>query len=258
MKVQLLPSTIETDGTAAKRQHFSCIVIDDRVAVDAGSLAFACSDTQRKQIRDVIISHVHLDHIAGLPPFIDDLYSTLVGPVRIHGTAGMIDALETHIFNWTIYPRFSELTNAHGKVLEYLTFTGGREFSCEHLSVTPIAVNHVPESMGFIVSDGNVSVGITGDTAHTEDVWEQLSERSDLAAVFVECAFPDELAGLAAASYHLTPAGLAEELKKFKRSGVPIYVVNIKPMFRERVIAELTNLSISGLTAAEPGQIFQF
>jgi cAMP phosphodiesterase len=258
MKIQLLPSTIETDGTAAKRQHFSCIVIDNRVAIDAGSLAFACSDVQRAQVRDVIISHVHLDHIAGLPPFIDDLYSTLTGPVRIHGTAGMIDALETHIFNWTIYPRFSELTNVHGRVLEYETFVGGREFSCQHLSVTPIAVNHVPESMGFIISDGSVSIGITGDTAHTDEVWEIFSDREDLAAVFVECAFPNKLASLAKASHHLTPAGLADELKKFKRGDVPIFVVNIKPTFRQRVIDELSQIAINGLTVAEPGHTFQF
>lgn len=258
MKVQLLPSTIETDGTAAKRQHFSCIVVDDRVAIDAGSLAFSCSDLQRSQIRDIVISHVHLDHIAGLPPFVDDLYSTLTAPVRIHGTVGMINDLETHIFNWTIYPRFSELTNSHGKVVEYVPFIGGTEFGCAHLSIMPIAVNHVPVSMGFIVSDGNVSVGITGDTAHTVDVWEQLSDRGDLAAVFVECAFPDDLADLAAASHHLTPSGLAEELKKFKRSDVPVYAVNIKPMFRTRVIDELSRLAIGDLSVPEPGQVFQF
>jgi glyoxylase-like metal-dependent hydrolase (beta-lactamase superfamily II) len=35
----------------------------------------AASATQKKQIRDVVLTHAHLDHIAGLPLFIDDLFS---------------------------------------------------------------------------------------------------------------------------------------------------------------------------------------
>ena len=54
MKVQLLPSTFDENGTASPRQHLSCLVVDDCVAIDAGSLAMAASAAQREQIRDVI------------------------------------------------------------------------------------------------------------------------------------------------------------------------------------------------------------
>ena len=258
MKIQSLPSTFEADGTAAKRQPASCLVIDDRVAIDAGCLAYACSDLQRSQIRDVVISHVHLDHIAGLPPFIDEMYSTLTEPVRTHASSEMIAALEEHVFNWTIYPRFSELTNKYGPVMAYVPFENGVGFDTAHLSIMPIAVNHIPESMGFIVSDGTVSIGITGDTAQTDDVWAKLSVEDSLAAVFVECAFPDELVDLAGVSHHLTPSGLAREHTKFKRRGVPIYVVNIKPMFHEQVVSELKALGIDDVIVAEPRRIYQF
>ena len=77
MKVQLLPSTFDESGKASSRQHLPCFVIDDVVAIDAGSLAMACTDQQRANIRDIVLSHAHLDHIAGLPLFIDDLYSVL-------------------------------------------------------------------------------------------------------------------------------------------------------------------------------------
>ena len=43
----------------------------------------AASATQKKQIRDVVLTHAHLDHIAGLPLFIDDLFASLIEPVRI-------------------------------------------------------------------------------------------------------------------------------------------------------------------------------
>src|SRR5437868_1212719 len=100
MKVQLLPSTIDENGRASARQHMLTMVIDDRVAIDAGCLAFSCSDVQRAQIRDIILTHTHLDHIAGLPLFIDDLFATLTEPVTVHATRQMIDILERDIFNW--------------------------------------------------------------------------------------------------------------------------------------------------------------
>ena len=76
MKVQLLPSSLGGDAAATQQQRLTCFVVDNSVAFDAGSLAFSCSDTQRQQIRDAVITHTHLDHIAGLPIFIDDLFAS--------------------------------------------------------------------------------------------------------------------------------------------------------------------------------------
>src|ERR1043165_2965509 len=75
MKLQLLPSTFEPDGSASSRQHLSCLVINDRIAVDAGSLAMAATDAHRQNLRDVVLTHAHLDHIAGLRLFVDDLFA---------------------------------------------------------------------------------------------------------------------------------------------------------------------------------------
>src|SRR5213080_3623864 len=127
MRIQILPSTIDENGRASKRQHLMSLVIDDRVAIDAGSLAFSCTDLQRSQIRDILLTHTHLDHIAGLPLFIDDLFSKLTEPVRVHATREMIDILERDLFNWSIYPRFSELSNDFGPVIEYREIGSGTE-----------------------------------------------------------------------------------------------------------------------------------
>src|SRR4051812_30401867 len=165
MKVQLLPTTIDETGKASARQHLMSIVIDDRVAIDAGSLAFSCTEVQRRDIRDIVLTHTHLDHIAGLPLFIDDLFASLEEPVRVHGTSEMIETLERDIFNWSIYPRFSELTNEYGQVVEYCEVEPGATFPVQHLDFTSVPVNHKVPANGYIVSDGAGSVAITGDTA---------------------------------------------------------------------------------------------
>ncbi|MCA1591022.1 MAG: MBL fold metallo-hydrolase, partial [Acidobacteria bacterium] len=99
MKLQLLPSSFDENGSASCRQHLTCFVIDDCVAIDAGSLAMAASEKQRRQIRDIVLTHAHLDHIAGLALFLDDLFATLDRPICVYATAEVIEVLERDVFN---------------------------------------------------------------------------------------------------------------------------------------------------------------
>ncbi len=257
MKFQLLPSTFDETGRASARQHLACFVVDDLIAFDAGSLAIAASAEQKKQIRDVVLSHAHLDHIAGLPLYIDDLFATIKRPIQIHATAEVAEILERDIFNWSIYPRFSELQNDYGVVLEYRPFEVEKDFAVKHLKVKAVNVNHKVPSVGFIVSDGRSTFALTNDTAAVSRFWEAVNETENLSAIMVECAFPDELGELAANSHHLTPRVLREELSKLKQN-CPIYVVNIKPMYVEKVTGQIRALEIENLHILEVGKVYEF
>jgi len=258
MKLQLLPSSFDNGGAVSQRQHLSCLIIDDCVAFDAGSLAFSCSERHRSDVRDIFISHTHLDHIAGLPIFVDDLFSVLSEPIRVHATVEMIRVLERDIFNWSIYPKFSELENSVGRVIEYKLFEPESTFPIRHLTFQAFQVNHHEPSVGALVTDGEVSIGVTGDTAPTELIWDAFRNCESLQAVLVECAFPNELASLAEVSHHLTPLSLSLELEKFGRRDVPIYVMNIKPMYMDDVLDQLNDLRIPNLFTLKIGSDYEF
>lgn len=257
MRLKLLPSSFEENGAPSRKQHLACFVIDDRVAIDAGSLGMAATDTHRRDIRDVVLTHAHLDHVAGLPIFLDDLFSTLEEPVRIHAEPEVIEILERDLFNWSLYPRFSELSNDHGPVLEYIPFVPGKPFTAAHLTINAIPVNHHVPTSGFAISDGDKRIIMTGDTAALGDNWGPVNNSEKPDALFIECAFPDELAGLAEVSHHLTPSGLAKELEKFSFSDCDIYVINIKPMFHDRVVKEILALGIPNLRVIEAGKTYE-
>ena len=257
MKFELLPSTFDENGKASSRQHLACFVVDDCVAFDAGSLALACRERQLADIRDIVLTHAHLDHIAGLPLFIDDLYSTLEKPVTIHATSEVIEVLERHIFNWEIYPKFSELQNKNGPVMVYQPFTVGKEFSVKHLSITPLAVNHRVPTAGFIISDGSSSIAMSGDTWKMEGFWPNVNTQG-ISALLIECAFPNELEELAAISHHLTPKSLEAEIGKFTRTDCPIYIINIKPAYRETVIGQIKDLRSDKINILEVGRVYDF
>jgi cAMP phosphodiesterase len=205
-----------------------------------------------------LLTHTHLDHIAGLPLFIDDLFAVLNEPVRIHATPEMVRILERDIFNWSIYPRFSELSNDHGKVVKYCEFSRGSSFAVKHLNVRSIGVNHPVSANGYLISDGSTSVAITGDTAETEEFWAACNDCSDLKAVLVECAFPDELVDLARVSDHLTPTRLKTEIEKITDRDFPVYVINLKPMYRDKILLQIAALKMDRVEALEVGKIYEF
>lgn len=256
MKIQLLPSTFDGDGKATLDQRLTCYVIDECVTLDAGSIAIALTTEQRAKVQDIIVTHVHMDHIASLPIFIDDLYPTLTQPMRIHATPEVIERLESDVFNWNVYPRFSELKNDFGSVMEYVPIMAGHEFKVAHLTVTAIPVNHIVPTVGVIVSDGKRTVAFSSDTAETDEFWKTVNGLSNLDAILIEASFPNSMAKLAEVSRHFTPASLAEELRKLTHNGLDILAVHLKPAYREQIIEELKALNIPKLGVMEPGRTY--
>lgn len=258
MKIQLLPSSFDAQGHATPEQRLTCFLIDDCVAVDAGSVAIALTAEQRAKVRDIIVTHPHMDHIASLPIFIDDLYPTLKEPMRIHATREVIDLLERDVFNWNVYPRFSELKNDYGAVMKYIPIPENGKFSVAHLEVTAVPVNHIVPTIGLVVSDGKTQIAFSSDTAETDDFWTVVNDTEHLDALFIEASFPNEMAQLAEVSRHFTPSSLNKELKKLNHNGMEILAVHLKPTHRETIIQQLNALKIPKLSVMNPGEVYEF
>jgi len=258
VKIQLLPSTFDAQGMATLEQRLTCFVIDDCVAVDAGSIAIALNGEQRNTVRDIIVTHPHMDHVASLPIFIDDLYPSLQEPVRIYATAEVIELLERDVFNWNVYPRFSDLKNDYGPVMEYIPIPIGAPFRVAHLNVVAVPVNHIVPTVGLVVSDGETSVAFSSDTAETDEFWKIVNEMKGLDALLIEASFPDRMAKLAHVSRHFTPASLGRELKKLTHNGMDIMAVHLKPSYREEIVEQLAALNIPKLGVMEPGRVYEW
>jgi len=258
LKIQLLPSTFDAQGHATAEQRLTCFLIDDCVALDAGSVALALTDAQRQSVRDIIVTHPHMDHIASLPIFIDDLFPSLKEPVRVHATEEVIGLLERDVFNWNVYPRFSELTNAHGRVMQYVPITTGEEFKVAHLNVVAIQVNHIVPTIGLIVSDQSATVAFSSDTAETQEFWDVINRKPHVDALLIEASFPNSMSELAEVTRHFTPASLGQELQKLNHNGLDILAVHLKPSYRATLIEELQALGIPNLRVMEPGRTYNW
>jgi ribonuclease BN (tRNA processing enzyme) len=258
VKIQLLPSTFDGDGKATMDQRLTCYLIDDCVTLDAGSIAIALTSEQRAKVHDIIVTHVHMDHIASLPIFIDDLFPTLTEPVRVHATPEVIERLESDVFNWNVYPRFSGLKNKYGLVMEYVPIKVGEEFKVAHLTARAIPVNHIVPTVGVIITDGKCTVAFSSDTSETDEFWKVVNSLPRLDAVLIEASFPNSMAKLAEVSRHFTPAALDAELQKLKHNGPEILAVHLKPAYRETILEELKALNRPKLKVIEPGKTYSW
>lgn len=257
MRLKLLANTAE-DGKLTVRQHFTCFVIDGGIAVDAGSLASGTSAEEKARIRDIVLTHAHLDHIAGLPLFLDDLFDKLERPVRIHATDEVIEILENDIFNWRVYPKFSELANRFGPVMEYVPVLPGVPFDIKGIKFEAVNVNHKVPAVGYIISGSDSVVVLTGDTAEMNGFWDRVNALDRLDALLIECAFPDRLTELAEVSHHLTPQLLSNELAKLAHADCAVFAINLKPMYMTETLEEIESLGISGLKVLDVGKEYGF
>lgn len=258
MRIQLLPSSFNAGGTANAAQRLTCFLIDESVSVDAGSLGIALTDEQRKTVRDVIVTHPHMDHIASLPIFVDDLFGELEKPIRIHATEEVIGLLKQDVFNDVVYPKFDELKNQNGRVMEYAPFDVLKPFKVAHLTVTAVHVNHIVPTVGLLICDGKTTVAFSSDTAETEQFWELVNQSERLDALFIEASFPNAMRKLAEASKHLTPEMLHSELGKLSHNGMDILAVHLKPAYREAVAQELDEIGIKNLKVMETGKVYEW
>ncbi|HYP01014.1 MAG TPA: hypothetical protein VER76_12545, partial [Pyrinomonadaceae bacterium] len=57
-------------------------------------------------------------------------------------------------------------------------------------------------------------------------------------------------------SGHLTPEGVAAELRKLSHNHFDVLAVHLKPSYRETLVRELEALGIRGLSAMEAGRAY--
>ncbi|QUV89315.1 3',5'-cyclic-nucleotide phosphodiesterase [Chloracidobacterium aggregatum] len=246
MRVRVLPSL-----TDPRSQLLITFVVNDCVAIDAGALAFHLTGEALLSVQDIVLTHVHLDHIASLPFIFSEMFASIRTPVRIHATAADIERLRRHIFNDVIWPDFTRLRNAHGELLTFVPFTWREPFRVAGLRLTAIPVTHTVETAGLIIEDGQGRcVAFTSDTGVTDEFWEALNALPRLDAVFVDVAFDNANEVVAKASCHLSPRLLVGELAKLRRPS-QVLAVNLKPFCREQVQDEVRALALPNVRVAE-------
>ncbi|MBC8352134.1 MAG: 3',5'-cyclic-nucleotide phosphodiesterase [Planctomycetes bacterium] len=246
MKIKVIGSSV--DGNPC--QYAASYVINDHLAIDAGSIGFM-SVAAQKQIQHILISHSHLDHIGSLPIFIDNVYAPGPDCVKVYGSESVVDCLKSNFFNDCVWPDLLRLSREESPFLDFVTLENAATIQLGDIKVTPIALDHVIPTFGFVIDDGESAMAVVSDTGPTEKVWEVANQNEHLKCVIIEAAFPNSMAWLAERAKHLTPELMHREYDKLDRQ-VPLMVVHIKPAYYEEVTTELRALRLPLLEISAP------
>ena len=254
MNVTFLPSSCAGESSS---QYLTSYLINDAIAIDAGSLGFWRTPADQAAVRHVLISHSHIDHVASLPIFLENVAAFHASPVKIYASEAVQDSLRRDLFNGRVWADFLRLTHERGRFADMVTIESGHPLEIEGLRVTPIAMDHVVPTLGFLLEDVASAVVIASDTSPTHEIWTLANRTSHLKAVFLEATFPNEMAPLAELTKHLTSAQFHAEMHKVTRPA-RFYAVHLRARCREQVERELLSAGLPHLEIAKFGKTYMF
>ena len=236
------------------------LLLDDDILIDAGSGVGELTLDEMRKIRHVFLTHSHLDHFSFLPLLVDSIFPSIRDPLVVHGQPVTLKALQTHVFNWTIWPDFAKLPTEDKPVMQYREISPGDVFELEggleSRKLEMIEVNHIVPGVGYRVEGETGAFAFSGDTTTNDNFWNVLNGHDRLDLLLVEAAFANADIDLSKRSGHYTADLLAEDLKKLKHQP-DIYITHNKPG-HESVIMDECRKAITDrkITAAGTGLIF--
>lgn len=234
------------------------LLLDHDVLIDAGTGVSDLSLAEMCVIDHVFVTHSHLDHIACLPLLVDSVGFMRDRPLVIHATDETLAILKQHVFNWEIWPDFTEIPSLHQPLLRFEHIALGETIDVGGRKITPLPVNHVVPSVGFCVDSGKASLVFSGDTTTCDALWDAVNKIPNLAYLIVETAFSNAERELARVSKHLCPTLLNEELCKLKLDA-EVYIAHLKPGEAELTMQEIGEcVQRFKPKMLQNGQVFEF
>lgn len=229
-----------------------------------------------EQIKGYLISHAHLDHVAGLV-----IASPDDAKKPIYGLPSVLEDIQNTYFNWEAWPNFgSGGKEPQLKRYELTALVPGerRDLSGTAMQVTAHPLSHGGvESTAFLIENGEDALLCFGDTGPDEvekstaiaDVWAAIAplvKEKRLKAVVIEVSYDNSQADKQLFG-HLTPAWLQKSLAGLEMAAgagslknLPVVISHIKYSLKkgdlpqERILSELEEGNTLGVRYIIPEQ----
>lgn len=235
MKVRILGCS---GGIGGRHLRTTSMLVDHDILIDAGTGVADLSLAELAMIDHVFITHSHLDHIAALPLMIDSITDMRDKPLMVYSTDATLEIIRNHIFNWAIWPDFTEIPSRENAVMQFKAIRVGQRIHIDRRTIAALPAEHTVPAVGYHLDSGAGSLVFTGDTTINEALWPIVNKIANLRYLLIETAFSNREKRLAEMSKHLCPSLLASELDKLVRE-VEIYITHLKPGQIELTMSEI-------------------
>jgi len=243
------------------------------VAIALNTLKGSADEILKDHVKGYLISHGHLDHVAGLI-----MNSPEDSKKNIYALPSVADVLKDKYFTWKAWANFTnEGDLPHLDKYSYVYLNPGKPVGLTgtEMQVTAFPLSHGPsyESTAFLISHENDYLLYLGDTGadgieksnDLQQLWTAIApliRKHQLKAIFIETSFfdqqPDKLL-----FGHLTPHLLMQELGKLAKltgpdtlKDVPVVITHMKSfgVAEQQLVAELKKYNEQGFKLVFPVQ----
>lgn len=225
-------------GGIGRHLRTTSMLVDHDILIDAGTGVGDLSMAELVAIDHVFITHSHLDHIAALPLLIDTVGGMRRAPLTVHATAETLAILRKHVFNWKVWPDFTEIPDKTAPYMHFRSIKLGETLVFGGRRVTVLPADHTVPAVGYQLDSGRASLVFTGDTGPNDALWPIVNAIDNLKTLIIETAFPNQEYALAKASKHLCPQMLVGELAMLAHTP-EVFITHLKPGEGEMTMREI-------------------
>jgi phosphoribosyl 1,2-cyclic phosphodiesterase len=217
------------------------ILIDDVLAIDAGGLTSGLSLTQQGDVKSILLTHHHYDHIRDIPAIALNNY---LRTIKVYGTALTLNILSSYLLDGTIYPKFTEKPSPQRPALKLFTLEPYKVETIDGYSVLPLPVSHSVPTVGYqITSAEGRSLFYSSDTGSgLSACWDHISPQ----LLIINLTLSDRFEDIAIKEGHLSPRLLKEELVQFQhRKGYlpPVVTIHTNPQLEMEIREEVAQVA---------------
>ncbi len=248
MKIRVLGCS----GALLPNANQPAFLVDEKILLDAGTIGNVLSADEQWKIRHILLTHAHLDHIVGIPFFLDNIVvKNIRHQVMVIGIKETLKAIKEHLLNDKIWPDFSKIPDKNSPVLALRDIKYGVPFKIDKYTIYPLKVRHTVPAAGYIIEKGRKRLLYTGDTGPVRTTWNEVNRLGSISgrvdAIIIEVSFPNRMKELAIKSGHLTPNLLYKELQKLNNLPKKILITHPKPLYYKLIKDEINKLMVEDI-----------
>lgn len=215
MEIQILGAhCLESETT-----RLTSLLVDDILALDAGGLTSGLTFEAQRNLRAVLLTHRHFDHVRDV--VLIGYYTYLVidqgvtDTKSVYATSDTLDNILTDLLNGRTFPDFTQPLPSGKQPLRFCPLEPCKPETIGEYTVLALPVKHSVPTVGYaITSKEGRTLFYTGDTGPgISDCWENISPDLLITEITATNALEERMISVG----HLTPHLLHQELVEFQK-----------------------------------------
>lgn len=236
-------------------------LVDDGLLIDAGTGVSRLNLERCLQIKTVVLTHSHLDHLCHLPFLLNNILGKIAEPLHVYGLEETITALKQNVFNDVIWPDFTKIPTLENPSIVFHAFVEGDVLAVEGKIITVLPAEHTVPAVGFHVAEKDnekACFAFSGDSAKNQGFWMALNLLTPAEMVIVDNQYLESEKEISRKAKHYYAMSLKEDFSLLNYS-TKLYLTHLPPNAREEVFREASQVfSPQKIYALKEGLVYNF